>query len=103
MDFPKFMIIQTEKKPYFAYLNLLYNKSWKRQRRDNICRKNAVGVLKGAAHRNILSVTVRCTLFLSSNSNSNSINIWVLCTYFLKVILFDVQLKTVEDLVANVL
>jgi len=48
-------------------LNLLYNKNGKRQRRDNICRKNAGGILKGAAHRNLKDIAVRCTLFLSFN------------------------------------
>jgi hypothetical protein len=49
---------------------ILYNSSKKRQLRVNICRKEVIGALKGAAHRNNSAVRVRCTFLLSFNSFS---------------------------------
>ena len=55
------------------------------------------GVLRGAAHRNLKDIAVRCTLFLSFNSHST--NIRVRCTYSHKVICFEVRFKDRGDLV----
>jgi hypothetical protein len=49
------------------------------------------------AHRNLIEIAVRCTLYLSFNSHST--NIWLRCTNFQK--LYVLRFKNRGDLVAN--
>jgi hypothetical protein len=84
-------VFPEQKNLIFIFREQLNNYNRLRQRRDNICRKNVDDVLEGAAHRNLIEIAVRCTLYLSFNSHST--NIWVRCTYSDKVNCFEVRVQ----------